>query len=235
LSTDENKLIELLPGKDRERLLAACDSVQLESAEVLCERATPTRHVYFPVDASISLVTQMHEHPGIEVGMVGREGMLGAQLVLGVISEPLKAHVQGPGSAWRIGTLAFRRELAASAALRNGLNRYIYVLMAQLARSAACLRHHQIGPRLARWLLMSHDRAHADHFHVTHEILADMLGVRRVGVTHAAGTLQDGGLIAYHRGEVSVLDRGGLEAAACGCYACDQLTYAEVMNEPSHG
>jgi CRP-like cAMP-binding protein len=231
VANNENRLIELLPGKDRERVLASCDAVQLGHGEVLCECATPTRHVYFPVDGSISLVTQTHEHSGIEVGMIGREGMLGAQLVLGVMSEPLLAQVQGPGMAWRIGTLAFRRELAASTALRNALNRYIYVLMAQLARSAACLRHHQIGPRLARWLLMSQDRAHADHFHVTHEALADRLGVRRVGVTHAAGTLQDEGLIAYHRGAVSVLDRGGLEAAACACYASDQRTYAEVMTE----
>ena len=225
----ENRLIELLPCKDREHLLADCESVQLVLSEVLCQRGTPTRHVYFPVDGFISLLARIEAHPGLEVGMVGREGMVGAQLVLGVPIAPLHALVQGPGAAWRISTAAFRRQLAASAALRNGLNRYLYVLMAQLATSAACLRYHQIGPRLARWLLMSQDRAHADHFHITQEFLAYMLGVRRVGVTLAAGALQDRGLIAYHRGELSVLDRSGLEAAACGCYAADQRAYNDVL------
>jgi CRP-like cAMP-binding protein len=229
LALSENRLIELLPRKDRENLLARCESVQLVLSEVLCERSTPTRYVYFPVDGFISLVARIDAHPGIEVGMVGREGMVGAQLVLGVLTAPLHALVQGAGAAWRIDTAAFRHELAASTALRNGLNRYLYVLMEQFAASAACLRYHQIGPRLARWLLMSQDRAHADHFHITQEFLAYMLGVRRVGVTLAAGVLQDCGLITYHRGELSVLDRNGLESAACGCYAADQRSYADAI------
>jgi CRP-like cAMP-binding protein len=138
---------------------------------------------------------------------------------------PLRAVVQGSGAAWRIGSAAFRRELALSPALQRELLRYVFVLMAQLAESAACLRFHLIGQRLARWLLMSQDRAHAEHFHVTHEFLAYMLGVRRVGITTAAAGLQRFGLIRYRRGEVTVLDRPGLEAAACGCYAADQRAY----------
>jgi len=162
--------------------------------------------------------------------MVGREGMLGAQLVLGVATAPLHALVQGPGEAWRITTADFQRELARSSALQRGLNRYIYVLMSQLAASAACQRFHLIGPRLARWLLMSQDRAHGDSFRVTHEVLALMLGVRRVGITTAASDLQRNGLIEYHRGDLTVLDRGGLEAMACGCYAADRQAYAELLS-----
>ena len=133
---------------------------------------------------------------------------------------------RGQGTARRVSASAFRREVARSAALQRNLNRYLYVLMAQLASSAACLRFHMIGPRLARWLLMSHDRAQADTFRVTHEFLAYMLGVRRVGVTMAAGALQDSGLIRYHRGDLTVLKRKGLEAVACDCYAADRQVYA---------
>ncbi|MEP7056367.1 MAG: Crp/Fnr family transcriptional regulator [Caldimonas sp.] len=227
--TNENHLIALLPRRDRQRLLAVCEPVELVLAEVLCEAGKPTRHVYFPIDGFISLIALIDGKPSLEVGMVGREGMLGAQLALGVKKAPLKALVQGPGAAWRIGAAAFRSELSRSPALQLGLDRYLYVLMAQLAASAGCLRFHLIGPRLARWLLMSQDRADADSFRVTHEFLAYMLGVRRVGITSAAGTLQRSGLIEYHRGDLTVLDRSGLEAAACGCYAADQRTYAEVL------
>jgi CRP-like cAMP-binding protein len=225
LAAVENHLIELLPRKDRARLRAVCEPVDLELAEVLCEPGKSTRYVYFPTVGFISLVTLIEGSPGLEVGMVGREGMVGAQLALGVATVPLRAVVQGSGAAWRIGSAAFRRELALSPALQRELLRYVFVLMAQLAESAACLRFHLIGPRLARWLLMSQDRAHAEHFHVTHEFLAYMLGVRRVGITTAAAGLQRIGLIRYRRGEVTVLDRPGLEAVACGCYAADRRAY----------
>lgn len=210
-------------------MLALCEPVVLVLGDVLYQPGKPTRYVYFPIDGFISLVASIDGKPAMEVGMVGREGMLGAQLVLGVPTMPLHALVQGAGASWRIGAAAFRGELARSAALRRLLGRYVYVLMAQLAASATCLRFHLIGPRLARWLLMSQDRAHAGSFHVTHEFLAYMLGVRRVGITAAAGALQRGGLIQYRRGEVTVLDRGGLEAAACGCYAADRQAYAEWL------
>jgi CRP-like cAMP-binding protein len=229
LATHQNHLIELLPRKDRLRLLGLCEPVQLVLSEVLCEPGKPTRHVYFPTDGFISLVAKIDGEPALEVGMVGCEGMLGAQLALGVLTAPLHALVQGPGAAWRLATGAFRRELAGSVTLQRCLNRYLYVLMAQLAASAACLRFHQIGPRLARWLLMSQDRAHSDTFHVTQEFLAYMLGVRRVGITSAAGALQRDGLVEYHRGELTVLDRQGLEAAACECYATDRKSYAELL------
>jgi CRP-like cAMP-binding protein len=137
--------------------------------------------------------------------------------------------VQGAGGAWRIGTATFKRELARSPALQRGLNRYLYVLMAQHAASAGCLRFHLTGQRLARWLLMSQDRSQTSSFDVTQEFLAYMLGVRRAGITTAAGVLQKSGLISYKRGKLTVLNRPGLERAACGCYAADQKTYAELL------
>lgn len=225
----ENHLIELLPRNGRRRLLSVCVPIDLTLGEVLYERGSATRHVYFPVDGFISLVARVDEHPGLEVGMVGREGMLGLHLALGVVNAPLCALVQGAGAAWRITAADFRRELGQSPALRHILNRYTHVSMSQLAASAACLRFHQIGPRLARWLLMSQDRAHADSFHVTQEFLAYMLGVRRVGITLAAGCLQRSGLIEYSRGTLKVLDRPGLEAMACACYAADSRSYEGLL------
>lgn len=230
MATAQNDLIRNLPSADRKRLLAACEPVQLVLADVLCEPGDVTREVYFPVDAFVSLLTRIDDHPSLEVGMVGREGMLGVQLVLGVGVVPTRALVQGPGSAWRIGAAPFRKVLAGSPALQMMLQRYVYVQMAQLASAAACLRFHTIGERLARWLLMSQDRAHAPTFHITHEFLAYMLGVRRVGITVAAGALQRSGLIEYHRGKLTVRDRDGLEAVACTCYAADRKTYTDLMH-----
>ena len=223
----QNQLIERLPRQERVSLLALCETIQLTLGEVLCEPGKAARHVWFPVDGFISMVAPIDGKPALEVGMVGREGMLGAHLGLGVDTVPLHTVVQGAGPALRLSASAFRGQLARSAALQRVVNQYLFVLMAQLTGSAACLRFHKIGPRLARWLLMSQDRAHADRFHVTHEFLAYMLGVRRVGVTTAASALQRLGLIEYHRGEMTVLDRSGLEAAACACYASSSKAYAD--------
>ncbi|MEO6408076.1 MAG: Crp/Fnr family transcriptional regulator [Variovorax sp.] len=225
----ENRLIESLPRKDRLALLSICKRVELGLADVLAEPGMPMHHAYFPIEGFISLVARIEGSPGVEVGMIGAEGMLGAHFALGVSMSPLHALVQGPGFAWQASAGALLSQLRGSAALRREMGRYIYVMMEQLAHSAGCLRFHLIGPRLARWLLMSQDRSRSDNFRVTHEFLAYMLGVRRVGVTTVAGTLQKEGLIAYRRGEVTVLDRSGLEAAACGCYAADRHTYMAWM------
>ena len=230
MPTPENHLIALLPRKDRVRFLAACEYVDLTLAQVLCDSGKPTKYVYFPTEGFISLVAVVEGSPGVEVGMVGSEGMLGVQMALGVVTAPLHALVQGQGKAWRIGSHAFKAQLAASPALQSKLHRYLYVLMSQLAESAACVRFHQIAPRLARWLLMSQDRSHADTFDVTQEFLAYMLGVRRVGITAAAGALQSSGVIAYSRGKLTVLDRTGLENASCSCYKTDQKTYARLLD-----
>ena len=225
----QNHLIELLPRADRTHLLRRSEQVPLDVGSVLCEPGHPTRHVYFPLEGFVSLVGLNDLSPDLEVGMVGREGMLGAAVALGVTTAPLRLLVQSAGSALRVGTAAFRAELARSAALQRCMNRYLYVLMAQMANWGACHRFHPIEPRLARWLLMSQDRSGADRFHITQELLAYRLGVRRVGITHAAGSLQRGGLIEYRRGDMKVLDRGGLEAAACGCYAADRQAYAALL------
>ncbi len=201
--------------------------VELKLSETLANPGHPITSVLFPIDGFVSLLAQVDGERAIEVGMVGREGMLGIQLALGVATEPLMVLVQGAGLALRVSAAAFRRELTANSVLRSTIDRYIYVLFAQHARSAACLRFHHIEQRLARWLLMSQDRAHAAEFMITQEFMAYMLGVRRVGVTEAAGALQRHGLIAYDRGEMRIVDRVGLEAAACSCYASDRAAYAD--------
>ncbi len=209
--------------------MAVAKAVPLDVGAAVYKPGEPTRHVYFPTIGFISLVTATGEEPGLEVGMVGSEGMLGAQLALGVSTIPLRAMVQGQGSALRIDATPFRRLLSDSRALQSALNRYLYVLMAQLATSAACTRFHSVGPRLARWLLMSHDRAQADTFRLTQEFVAFMLGVRRVGITGAASELQRLGLIHYQRGVIQVLDRPGLEQVACSCYAADRSAYHRMF------
>jgi CRP-like cAMP-binding protein len=229
LHSHENHLIAALPLAERSRLLALCEPVHLVLAQVLCEPGQTSRHVYFPTDSFVSLITQVDAQHSLEVGMAGREGMLGVQAALGVAREPLKALVQGAGAAWRIGAVALREELAHNAPLQQRLLRYASVLLAQRATASACVRFHEIGPRLARWLLMSQDRAHTDQFPMTQEFLASMLGVRRVGVTTAAGDLQRRGLIRYHRGDLAVVNRPGLLAAACSCYAADLQIYQQAL------
>jgi CRP-like cAMP-binding protein len=214
-----NILIASLPHKQRREFLKRCEPVKLVFGEVLCESEQIMSHVYFPIRGFISRTSILDDHRPLEIGLIGNEGMLGATLALGVSEAPMRAVVQGAGTALRLSASALRRELRKHSALAPVIARYLYVLIAQLARSSACTRFHEIQPRLARWLLMTHDRAHADQFHLTHEFLADMLGVRRSGVSIAAGKLQRKRLIRYARGDIEVLNRKGLEAASCTCYA----------------
>ena len=229
LSTPENQLIELLPGAARRRLVAIAEQVDLVQSAVLGDAGERTAHVYFPINGFISLVTSIDGHPVLETGMVGREGMCGAHVALGVLTQPLHVLVQGAGTAWRLPIRDFCKELDRCAPLRSIMGRYLYVLMSQLASAGACTRFHRIDARLSRWLLMMQDRAHTDTFGVTQEFLGFMLGVRRVGISAAAAALQSKRLIEYSRGRLVVLDRAGLEAISCSCYADDRQTYTRVM------
>lgn len=225
-----NRLLDRLPRIERERLVAACEEVELVESRVLCERGDRIDHVYFPIDSFISLITPIDHHAGFEVGMIGLEGMLGVSFVLGIDVSPQRALVQGSGSALRMKTAAFRHELARSEPLHRLLDRYLYVLMFQLAQTGACTRFHLLEARVARWFLMSHDRAPGDSFHLTQEYLGYMLGMRRVGITKAAGALQKRNLISYKRGMITILDRAGLEAAACSCYRIDCDAYTDILD-----
>lgn len=210
-------------------MLLSCESVDLTFADILSLPGEPVRHVYFPTNSFISLVAPVDGYAGLEVGMIGYEGMFGIGLMLGVDVSPMHALVQGAGRALRMSTKQFRRELEDSPALQGALNRYAYVLISQLAQTAACTRFHVVEARLARWLLMTGDRARSDEFYLTQEFLSHMLGVRRVGVTRAASSLQRHNLISYSRGMIKILDRSGLQSAACGCYLADKKIYERIM------
>lgn len=226
LANPVNQLIERVARPDRRRLLDQADAFDMRFGDQLCEADRPYEHVYFPLTGFVSLMTTLSGHQPLEMGLIGNEGMLGATLLLGVGASPLRGVVQGPGRALRLPVAKFQRELRASASLTKVMNRYLYVLMSQLSQTAACTCFHGIEARLARWLLMTHDRAFHGTFHLTHQLLADMLGVRRSAVTIAAGVLQAAGLIRYTRGDITVLERVRLEAASCECYRAVVDDYA---------
>lgn len=185
---------------------------------MLYQPGTTSRHVYFPNDCTVSLVAIADRSSGLEVGLVGRESMIGIPLALGVSTSPVRALVQGSGSAMRMTSARFGRELKRNRPLRRELDRCAYIAMATAMQAAVCNKAHSLEARLARWLLMTRDRAASDRFQCTQEAIALMLGVRRSGVTHAASGLQRRKLIRYSRGAMQILDRNGLLAVSCSCY-----------------
>jgi CRP-like cAMP-binding protein len=230
-----NLLLAGIPSAERSRLLAHCEPVELAFGDRLCEQGERIRHVYFPTGGFISLISSIDGRSRLEVGLVGTEGMLGVSLLVGVNDAPLRALVQGAGGALRIEAPAFCRLLKRNPVLRRALMRYLYVLMSQLAQMAACTRFHVVEARLARWLLMTRDRAHSNKFRLTQEFLAYMLGVRRVGITRAARSLQRRKLIHYSRGKMTILDGRGLERASCECYAVSGHIYERLLSKGGRG
>jgi CRP-like cAMP-binding protein len=224
-----NRLLAALPKAVRRTLLAHGERIELSPAIVLCEPGAAIQHVFFPLDSAVTLMAGTERHSDLESGLVGNEGMLGATLALGVRISAQRWLVQGAGRALRIEAGWFHDELALSPALRGTLQRYLYVTLAQLAQTAVCKRFHVVEARLARWLLMTRDRLHTEQLRFTHENLAHVLGVRRAGITRAANALRRRNLIRYYRGSLQIVNRRGLEAASCDCYAEDHATYASVM------
>jgi CRP-like cAMP-binding protein len=222
-------LIDDLPRRQRDRFLAHCDRVDLDFGTIVCEPDESYRHAYFPLTGFISLVATVNGHPPLELGLIGNEGMLGATLLLGVDTVPSRAVVQGAGTALRITPRQLRSQTRDSPRLMSAFHRYLYVSMEQSSQNLACTHFHDVPSRLARWLLMTHDRSPGDHFYLTHAFLADMLGVRRSGITVAAGMLQRQKLIRYVRGDITVLDRKGLEAASCECYTATTDAYTRQL------
>ena len=224
-----NRLLADLSRRSRERLVASSDLVDLALGEMLSDSGGPVLHAYFPTAGFVSLIARLDGGARLEIGMIGNEGMLGAPLILGSSTSIQDAVVQGHGAAWRVPAPRFRTICASDTSLRALLNRYVYVLMSQLAQTAACGHFHSVDSRLARWLLMTQDRSHSSSFFVTHELLAHMLGVRRAGVSTAACSLRKEGLIRYHRGRITILKRSGLQRISCGCYRQANDTYRHVL------
>jgi CRP-like cAMP-binding protein len=225
----ENLLLGALPTARKRALLECSERVELVAGDMLTAPDQRIRYVFFPTTSFVSLITPTEHRSQLEVGLIGNEGMLGVSLILGVHTSPFRALVRGGGSAWRTDVTAFSSALERNPAFARELGRYLYVLVSLIAQSAACGRFHPVEERLARWLLMTRDRAHSNRFRITHETLAHMLGVRREGVTQAASALRRDNVIHYSRGNVEILDVPRLESAACACYASAKDRYERVL------
>jgi CRP-like cAMP-binding protein len=220
----QNALLAALPRQDHKRMLGYLKPASLSFGDILHEPGKPIARVYFPVTALISLLTVVDDKP-LEVGMIGREGVLGIPLAFGVKHSPVRALVQGAGLALAMPTPVFLREFKRSPPLQGKVLGFANELMHQIGLSAACNRFHPVTARLARWLLMTRDRVGSDEFRLTHKFLADMLGVRRAGVTIAASSLQRSKVIDYSRGRMRILNERKLEASACSCYEVGRSIY----------
>jgi CRP-like cAMP-binding protein len=224
-----NRLLAALPRQDYLKLLPVLEPVKLAFGQTLYESQSQIREVYFPNDCFVSMLTTVDADRAAEVGLIGAEGMIGVPMALGVAVSPFRAVVQGEGTAMRMATVDFRRHFSTSAALKREVFLFTHLLMIQIAQTAACNRFHVVTQRMARWLLMTHDRVNSNEFRITQEFLALMLGVRRVGVSVAMCALRDSKVITYRRGTISILDPEGLVAAACSCYKTVKDTYSRAQ------
>jgi CRP-like cAMP-binding protein len=224
-----NRLLAALPHKDYRKLQSVLEPVKLTFGQTLYESQSQIRDVYFPNDCFVSMLTTVDADRAAEVGLIGSEGMIGVPMALGVAVSPFRAVVQGEGTAMRMTTADFRRNFAASPGLKREVFLFTHLLMIQIAQTAACNRFHVVTQRMARWLLMTHDRVNSNEFRITQEFLALMLGVRRVGVSVAMCVLRDRKLIHYRRGTITILDHAGLVAAACSCYKTVKDTYSRAQ------
>ena len=214
----QNHLLDALPNADFERIASHLEVIRMDLGEVLYEPGARLRHVYFPTTSIVSLLYVMEDGASAEIAVVGNEGMLGISLFMGGETTPSHAVVQSAGYGVRLKAQLLKEEFARFGPMMHLLLRYTQALITQMAQTAVCNRHHSVDQQLCRWLLLSLDRLEANELTMTQELIANMLGVRREGVTEAAGKLQEAGLINYRRGRISVLDRKGLEARCCECY-----------------
>jgi len=224
-----NRILSALPRKEYQKLLAILEPVKVPFGEILYEAHAQIRHVYFPYDCFVSMLTTVDTGRAAEVGLIGSEGMIGVPMALGVAVSPFRAVVQGGGTAVRLKTGEFRHSFSKSAALKREVFLFTHLLMIQIAQTAACNRFHVVTQRMARWMLMTRDRVNSNDFRITQEFLALMLGIRRVGVSAAMSALRKRELIVYRRGTITILDHEGLLAVACGCYKTVKDTYSEAQ------
>ncbi len=228
-SPQQNRLIGALPAAESERLLPHLEPVSLNLGRALYESGSHQGYVYFPTNSIVSLLYVMEDGSSAEIAVVGNEGAVGIALFMGGESTPSRAVVQSAGHCYRLGAGALKNEFGRSGELQHLLLRYTQALITQMAQTAVCNRHHSLEQQLCRWLLLSLDRLPSNELTMTQELIANMLGVRREGVTEAAGHLQAAGLIHYSRGRISVLDRPKLEARVCECYAVVKREYDRLL------
>ena len=225
----QNRLLDSLPATDYKNLSAQLELVQLPQGKVLCESGTVLNYVYFPTTAVISLLYVTEDGASAETAVVGNEGMLGVSIFMGVETAPSQAVVHCAGSAYRLNKHLLKQEFDRSSSLRQVLLHYTQALITHMAQTAVCNRHHSVDQQLCRWLLSTLDRSSTNELTMTHELIAQKLGVRREGVTDAAGKLRSAGAIRYNRGRITVLNRLQLEKRSCECYAVVKHAFDELI------
>ena len=225
----QNQLLNALPTRDYERLASHLELIPMGLGDVLYESGSQLRYVYFPTTSIISLLYVMEDGASAEIAIVGNEGILGISLFMGGDTTPSRAVVQSAGHGFRLKAALLKNEFGRFGPTMHLLLRYTQALITQMAQTAVCNRHHSVDQQLCRWLLLSLDRLQTNELSMTQELIANMLGVRREGVTEAAGKLQDAGLIRYQRGKITVLDRPGLEARSCECYQVVKTEFDRLL------